>query len=144
MCSLFKRFANQMPGTTTGHLNSGPVFKWWSEYWSVNQMVIWIPNYHGTGHLNSKPFDERTNTHDLNTVLRTLLFRSPLYGSFLPWVRTKSATCLNDHRYSVIIPVNLPRSSLSTPQLLKDLSIFSSPPHLPFSTKPLSIRHKFD
>ena len=28
------------------HLNSRLVLKWWSEYWSSNQMVIWIPNYH--------------------------------------------------------------------------------------------------
>ena len=48
---------------------SGPVFKWWSEYLSFNQMVIWIPNYHGTGHLNSKPFDDWTNPPDLNTKL---------------------------------------------------------------------------
>ena len=38
------------------HLNSGPVLKWWSEYLSVNQMVIWTMNYHSTGYLNSKPF----------------------------------------------------------------------------------------
>ena len=31
----------------TGYLNIGLVFKWWSEYQFVNQMVIWIPNYHG-------------------------------------------------------------------------------------------------
>ena len=53
----------------TGHLNSGLIFKWWSEYRSINQMVIWIPNYHGTRHLNSKPFDEQTNPHDRNTKL---------------------------------------------------------------------------
>ena len=51
------------------HLNSGPVFKWWSEYRSINQMVIWILNYHGTGPPKSKPFDERINPHDLNTEL---------------------------------------------------------------------------
>ena len=32
-------------------------------------MVIWIPNYHGTGHLNSKPFNDRTNPSDLKTKL---------------------------------------------------------------------------
>ena len=52
----------------TRHLNSGPVFKW-SEYWSINQMLIWIPNYHSTGHLDSEPLDDRTNPHDLNTEL---------------------------------------------------------------------------
>ena len=53
----------------TGYLSSGLVFKWWSEYQSVNQMVIWIPNYHGTGHLKSERFDEQTNLHDLNAKL---------------------------------------------------------------------------
>ena len=54
----------------TGHLNNRLVFiKWWSEYRSVNQTGIWMPNYHGTRNLNSKPFDERTNLHDLNTKL---------------------------------------------------------------------------
>ena len=36
----FKWFAIQMPGTM--HLNSKPVFKWWSEYRSAKQLVIWI------------------------------------------------------------------------------------------------------
>ena len=53
----------------TGHLNSGPVIKWWSEDRSVNRMVIWISNYHGTGHQNSKPFNKQTNPHDLDTEL---------------------------------------------------------------------------
>ena len=51
------------------HLNSGLVFKWWSEYWSVNHMVIWIPTYHGTGHLNIKTLDKQANPHDLRTKL---------------------------------------------------------------------------
>ena len=54
----------------TGDLNSRLVFKWWSEYWSVNQMVIRILHYHGSGHFNREPFDEPTNPHDLmNTEL---------------------------------------------------------------------------
>ena len=36
----------------TRHLNGGPVFKWGSEYQSVNQMGIWILNYLSTEHLN--------------------------------------------------------------------------------------------
>ena len=59
-----------MPGTTVpGHLNSRPVFKWWSESWYINQMVIRIPNYHDTGHLNSKPLNNGTTLHDLITEL---------------------------------------------------------------------------
>ena len=38
-------------------------------YWSINQMVIWTPNFHGTWHLNCEPFDERANPHDPNTKL---------------------------------------------------------------------------
>ena len=49
--------------------NNRPVFKWWSKYRSVNQMVIWISKYHGTELLNNKLFDQRTNPHDLNTKL---------------------------------------------------------------------------
>ena len=45
------------------------LFKWWSEYRSVNQMVIWILNYHGTGFWIPKTFKEQTNFHDLNTKL---------------------------------------------------------------------------
>ena len=26
----------------TGHMNRRHVLKWWSKYWSVNQMVIWM------------------------------------------------------------------------------------------------------
>ena len=51
------------------YLNSRPVCKWWSEYWSANQMVIWIQNYHGSWHLNSKPYDNCTNLRDQNTKL---------------------------------------------------------------------------
>ena len=51
-----------------GHLNSKLVFKWGSEYQSVNQMLTWILNYHSTGNLN-KPLDEQANPHDLNTEL---------------------------------------------------------------------------
>ena len=54
---------------STVNLNSGPVFKRWFVCQSINQMVIRILNYHGTRHLNSKPFDEQTNRHDLNTKL---------------------------------------------------------------------------
>ena len=39
--------------------NGVPIFKWWSEYWSINQMVIRIPNYPCTEHLNSEPFDKQ-------------------------------------------------------------------------------------
>ena len=52
-----------------GHLNSGPVFKWWSVYLSINQTVICIRNYHGTGHLNIESFDKQTNPNDLNTQI---------------------------------------------------------------------------
>ena len=48
----------------TGHLNSRPVFKWWSECRSVNQTVIRIPNYHGVRDRNSEPFNEQSNSHD--------------------------------------------------------------------------------
>ena len=51
---------------STWHMNSRLVFKWWSEYQSVNQMVIRIPNFHGTRHLNTKPFYELTSPFDLN------------------------------------------------------------------------------
>ena len=51
------------------HVEKGPQNRWWFEYWSVNQMVIWKHNYHGTGHLNSESFDNRTNSNDLNTLL---------------------------------------------------------------------------
>ena len=57
------------PYHSTRHLKSGPVFKWWSEYRSVDQLVNWIPNYRGTGHQNSQPFDERRNLHDVKTKL---------------------------------------------------------------------------
>ena len=50
-----------VPYSDAWNLNSGPDF--------VNQMVIWIPKYHGTGHLNSEPFHESINPHDLNTQL---------------------------------------------------------------------------
>ena len=53
----------------TGHLNTRLLFKWWSEYWSVNQMVIWIRNYHCTWHLNSTPFNKLTNLHYLKSKL---------------------------------------------------------------------------
>ena len=32
-------------------------------------MVIWIRNYHGTGHVDSEPFNEQKIPHDLNTKL---------------------------------------------------------------------------
>ena len=54
-----------MPGTmVTGHLNHRPVFKWCSECWPVNQMVIWKLNW--TGHLNTKPFKVQTHLCDLD------------------------------------------------------------------------------
>ena len=63
--------------TQVGHLNSGPVFKWLSEYRSVNLMVIRIPNYHDKAvHLNTKPFHDQTNPHDLNTEPNTELIRN--------------------------------------------------------------------
>ena len=55
-------------------------FKRWSDYWSDNQMVIWIPNYHGTEHLKSEPLDKQTNPHDLNTKL-VCKFRSQMYSN---------------------------------------------------------------
>ena len=64
-CMLFKWFARY----PVPWANSRLVFKWWSEYRSINQMVIWILNFHDTRHLNSAPFNKRTNTHDLNTQL---------------------------------------------------------------------------
>ena len=42
-------------------------FKWWSEYQSINQMVIWILNYFGPEHLKGESFDEQTNPCDLKT-----------------------------------------------------------------------------
>ena len=63
------------------HYSNGLVFKWWSEYWSVNQMVIWIQNYHGTGHLNSKPFEDQTNPHDLNTKL--VCYSDPYFAKWI-------------------------------------------------------------
>ena len=62
-----------------GHLNSGLSLKWWSEYGSVNQMVIWITNYHGIRHLNSKPFGDQTDFHHLNTEL--VCYSDPQCGS---------------------------------------------------------------
>ena len=64
----FKWFAIQMPGTmvpciwivdqySNGGLNTSPLTKWWSEY----------QTNHVAGHLNSKPFSDWTNPHDLNT-----------------------------------------------------------------------------
>ena len=50
-------------------INSRQELKWWSQYMSVDRMVILILDYHCTGHLNSKPFDKQTNPHDLNTKL---------------------------------------------------------------------------
>ena len=44
-------------------------FKWWSEYRSVNQMVIWILSFHVTGYLNNEPFNYQTEVCDLNTKL---------------------------------------------------------------------------
>ena len=33
------------------------------------QMMVWIPNFHATWHLNSKPFHKQTIPHDLTTKL---------------------------------------------------------------------------
>ena len=75
----------------TGYLNIGPVFKWWSEYLSVNQMVIQILNYHGAGHMISEPFKEGTNLHDLNTL--QVFYSDPnvlqMSGKWIPTLQKK-------------------------------------------------------
>ena len=44
------------------HLNTGPEFKWWSEYWTKLSLVFkW--------HLNKGSFGDRTTTDHLNTRL---------------------------------------------------------------------------
>ena len=81
---LLVRYSNgsQFRCHGAGHLNSRFGFKWWSDYWSINQMVIWMLNYGDTRHLNSEPFKNRTNIHDPNTKLHSRLFRFSLYSDF--------------------------------------------------------------
>ena len=59
------------------HLNSGPVFKWWSEYWSYNQMLIWIPNCNVPGIWIA--INSMSKEITMIWIRNYLAFRSPLY-----------------------------------------------------------------
>ena len=54
------------------------------QYRSVNHIVIWMPNNLVIGHLKSKPYDQHSNIHDLNTKL--VSYSDPHFKLIFCWI----------------------------------------------------------